>query len=126
MTGTATQGLRILVVDDEVSYCKMLGLTLQRLGHFPTLAFDPLDALEAFITGQFDAVITDIDMPGMNGVDLAIEIRRQVAEMPIAFCTGSGPDDECRQAAAKIGAVWAKIWRSDDVTSLLTRLRSKS
>jgi len=114
--------MRILVVDDEEAYCKLLGLTLRRLGHVPTLAFHPQDALEAFHESPFDAVITDIDMPGMSGVDLAREIRRENADMPIAFCTGSGPEDESRRAAAKLGAVASKIWRTEDVMELLARL----
>lgn len=116
------QAMRILVVDDEEAYCKLLGITLRRLGHVPTLAFHPADALEAVREQRFDAVITDIDMPGMTGVQLAEEIRREQEDMPIAFCTGSAPEDESRQEASRIGTVASKIWRTEDVMELLARL----
>jgi len=114
--------MQILVVDDEEAYCRLLGIVLRRLGHVPTLAFHSEDALQEFRDGEFDAVITDIDMPGMNGVELARAIRREQENMPIAFCTGSGPEDECRREASQIGAVSSKIWRTDDVLELLARM----
>jgi two-component system capsular synthesis sensor histidine kinase RcsC len=114
--------MQILVVDDEEAYCRLLGHALRRLGHEPTLAFHPHDALEEFREKEFDAVITDIDMPGMTGVELARAIRAEEESMPIAFCTGSAPEDECRREASRLGEVASKIWRTEDVMELLARL----
>jgi hypothetical protein len=55
-------------------------------------------------------------------VDLALEIRREEADMPIAFCTGSGPENESHREAARIGTVASKIWRTEDVMALLASL----
>lgn len=114
--------MRILVVDDEESFGRLLERALLLLGHVPTVAVHPVDALEIFRNRHFDAVITDIDMPMMNGVDLARAIRAECESIPIAFCTGSGPHDVPRRQAAEIGRVLPKIWRLDDVRRVVSEL----
>ena len=101
--------MKILVVDDEQSFGALLGHTLKRLGHKPVVATHPEDALE-LLTPDVDAVITDIDMPVMSGVELAQAIRAQYEEMPIAFCTGSAPEGRAVREAGEIGTVLPKVW----------------
>lgn len=113
------RSLQILVVDDEVGFARMLGRALRRLGHVPTLATHPRDALSLFADRAFDAVITDIDMPMMDGVALARSLRAQRADLPIAFCTGSSPGEQRYSEAATLGAVMPKLWREHDVRLLL-------
>lgn len=111
--------LHILVVDDEVGFARMLGRALRRLGHIPTLASHPTDALSLFSQRSFDAVITDIDMPVMDGIQLARSLRAQRADVPIAFCTGSSPNAERYTVASTFGEVRPKLWRENDVRLLL-------
>jgi CheY-like chemotaxis protein len=114
--------MRILVVDDEQSFGALLSRTLKRLGHKPLVAVHPSDALEMLETETVDAVITDIDMPVMSGVDLARAIRAQRADMPIAFCTGSARDTGTIDEAAAIGRVLPKVWTVADVKDVVTML----
>jgi CheY-like chemotaxis protein len=101
--------VRILVVDDEVALAKLLALTLKTLGHEPVLSFHPDEALAA-LDGRIDAVISDLNMPVMDGVELARKIRAQAPDMPIAFCTGSDPDDSLTRDASEIGVVIPKMY----------------
>lgn len=114
--------MRILVVDDEQSFGALLSRTLKRLGHKPLVAVHPSDALEMLESETVDAVITDIDMPVMNGVALARAIRAQRADMPIAFCTGSARDSDTIEEASAIGRVLPKVWTVADVKDVVTML----
>ena len=114
--------MTILVVDDEAAFGRLLARALRVLGHEVTVAVHPVDALELFEKGRFDAVITDIEMPMMNGIELARAMRGQCADIPIAFCTGSPPHDAPRRQASEIGRVLPKIWRLDDVRRVVGEL----
>ena len=82
--------LRILVVDDEAPLREILGEMLQREGHEVRLAEGGRQALELFDAESFDAVFTDIGMPGMNGWELARSIRARDGRVPMAVITGWG------------------------------------
>jgi len=110
--------MKILVVDDEIGLGSMMCRTLRALGHEAVLALHPEDALEMLDT-SIDAVVSDIDMPGMSGVDLAREIRERQQEVPVAFCTGSDPARSTLDAAATLGKVLLKPWTVDDVHMLV-------
>ena len=117
-----SHSLRILVVDDEVGFARSLGRSLRRLGHQPTLALHPDDALALFREQSFDAVITDIDMPEMNGVDLARSLRKERGDVPIAFCTGSDPASGRMIEASALGPVRGKCASEADVRAILLAL----
>ncbi|MFL6337275.1 MAG: ATP-binding protein [Pyrinomonadaceae bacterium] len=82
--------LRILVVDDEAPLREILGEMLEREGHEVRLAEGGRQALELFDAESFDAVFTDIGMPGMNGWELARSIRARDGRVPMAVITGWG------------------------------------
>lgn len=116
-----SRGLKILVVDDERSVGVLLGLRLRKLGHEPLLALHPRDALQ-MLSPDVDAVITDIDMPEMNGLELASAIRELRHDIPIAFCTGSDPENDTVRRAAQIGPVLPKTWTQGQVRTLVAAL----
>lgn len=68
--------MRILVADDEECLRDALEMTLTRRGHEVVLAKDGVEALRTYTElGPFDALITDYQMPGKNGVVLIMEVR---------------------------------------------------
>lgn len=99
--------MHILVVDDELACARLLSRYLERLGHSTASAACSIDALD-MLDDTFGAVVTDIDMPGMNGVDLAREIRSRLGPIPIAFCTGSDREHDHAKLAAALGPVLPK------------------
>lgn len=79
----------ILIVDDEPSVLAYMSLCLRRLGFTPIEAFNALDAVEKLQTsGPFKVLITDISMPGHNGLFLAEQARKQNLDLPILFVSG--------------------------------------
>jgi len=75
---------RILVVDDEKQIRDMYSQAFTRAGYEVTTAESAEDALEIFKKEQFWVLFLDLNLPGMNGVDLCREIRKQYP-MSIAY-----------------------------------------
>jgi CheY-like chemotaxis protein len=84
---TESSKYTILVVDDEELIRNLVVTFLSKLGHSCVSAIDGVDALNKMKGNKFDAVITDIKMPNMDGIHLAIEISRQYPELPIMVMT---------------------------------------
>ncbi|MCW5729460.1 MAG: response regulator [Alphaproteobacteria bacterium] len=82
--------LRILVVDDDDLVRMTMEAALAQAGHEVTPASDGNDALRLFQAGRYDLVITDIIMPGREGIETILELRRLSASVPIIAISGGG------------------------------------
>ena len=81
---------RILIVDDEETVTSVVLSILSSKGHQCDVAADSTRALELFALNEYDAVITDVVMPGMNGLALTRELVRLRNGLPIMVMTGYG------------------------------------
>jgi two-component system response regulator (stage 0 sporulation protein F) len=81
---------RILVVDDEEPVRELLCDILEDEGVEVTLAANGAEALARFEPGKFDAVLTDIGMPGMNGWELLRHVSERDQRVALAVITGWG------------------------------------
>lgn len=78
---------QILIVDDEIEILELIRDALA-LGNFETVvATDGLEALQVRREQHFDLIITDVNMPRMNGYELAERLRQQGDDIPIIFLT---------------------------------------
>jgi len=82
--------LRILVVDDQPVQCELLSHALKRDWHTVAVAGGGQEALEKFEREEFDLVITDQAMPGMNGDQLAVAVKSREPETRVIMLTGFG------------------------------------
>ncbi|HEV3470992.1 MAG TPA: ATP-binding protein [Pyrinomonadaceae bacterium] len=82
--------IKILVVDDEEPVRELLCDILEEEGAEVTLAANGAEALARFEPGKFDAVLTDLGMPGMNGWELLRLISERDRQVPLAVITGWG------------------------------------
>lgn len=80
----------ILVVDDKDSVRKMLAQTLQAEGHEVEVAKSGHTAVEKARRGAFDLVLTDLKMPGMDGLDLLTQIKETSPETAVIVMTAYG------------------------------------
>jgi CheY-like chemotaxis protein len=101
-----TSSKRILVVDDEPGIREVLGLLLRSDGHTVTVAASGRAACLLFAPGDFDLIITDFSMPGMNGDELARAIKGLCPSQPILMLTAFA--DEARRAEIPVDAVLEK------------------
>jgi len=76
---------RVLVVDDEKDILKALEFLLKSEGYAVSTALSGEDALEMYKMGNFDIVLTDLKMPGMDGLTLLEEIRKLSPEAMVLF-----------------------------------------
>jgi CheY-like chemotaxis protein len=81
-------GKQVLVVDDEEVVRQLIEEMLHRLGHFVQTAASGAEALSKIEGTGFDLVITDLNLGGMNGDELALEIRKRRPKLPIVLATG--------------------------------------
>jgi excisionase family DNA binding protein len=78
---------RILVVDDEPAVRTLVAKTLEACDYDVETAEDGPSALERMKTASYDLLITDLKMPGMDGLSVVREVRRQ-SDLPIVILTG--------------------------------------
>ena len=80
---------RILIVDDEPLMSEMLKKMLEQDEHEVICAIDGIEAIHIFKEQQIDLVITDIMMPGKDGIELIFEILEEKPNMPIIAMSGN-------------------------------------
>ena len=85
---TSVTQRRVLVVDDERLLADTTAAILRRAGFATKTAYDAFGALEMMASFQPDYLLTDIMMPGMNGVDLAIAIAKSHPATKILLFSG--------------------------------------
>ncbi len=94
--------LRLLLVDDNVDGAEMLGKLLETIGHVPTLVFDGASAIERFEDLRPDAVILDLGLPDIDGLEVARHMRARVPGVHLIALTGYG-DDRIRARVREAG-----------------------
>ena len=115
-------GRVFLVVDDEPAVREVAALMLEDLGCEVVTAANGSEALHRLaIDARIEAMITDINMPGMDGLTLLGEIKRRWPELPVMMVTAYG-DDERRRRADEYGAA-EFITKPVDFEMLKERLR---
>ena len=79
---------KILIADDEDAVRAFVSRALSHRGHSVTAVEDGLAALESLQADRFDLLLTDIVMPGLDGIALALRASRDFPDTPILMMTG--------------------------------------
>ena len=93
----------VLVVDDNESIREVLAIVLSGSGYRCESAKNGVEAMQRVRQARFDAVVTDLEMPEMDGIALTREIRQQFSSLPVMVMTGYSDDDH-RETAFRAGA----------------------
>ncbi|MCL5270297.1 MAG: sigma-54 dependent transcriptional regulator [bacterium] len=102
-TNLALADATVLLVDDDPNYRKVVAYNLTKLGAVVTAAGDGRKALELLSENAYDLVLTDVKMPGMDGLELLAAIRSLHKEIPVILVTAHG-DIEMAVEAMQAGA----------------------
>lgn len=95
---------KILIVDDEPDMLKLLSMILrERTTYAVTTTNNPLEALDMAKTGGFDLVISDLKMPGLDGIELIDAIKKVDEDIPIIIMTAYGTVESATEAIQKGG-----------------------
>ncbi|VTU21307.1 Autoinducer 2 sensor kinase/phosphatase LuxQ [Variovorax sp. PBL-H6] len=121
----ALNGRRILLVDDDVATLETLGELLTAEGAKVTTAMSAYAAWEQAQNGNFDLLVSDIGMPGMDGLELITRLRQlpKAAHWPAIAVTGFGrPEDAQKSRAAGFDLHLTKPVSLDTLSEALVRL----
>ena len=114
----------LLVIEDEPSVRKLVVACLREMGYKVLESAEAKDAL--FLAqryeGLIDMLITDVVMPGMNGVELSRRIRRLRPEISVLFLTGYGDEDLARRGIEECEDLMVKPLSTADLGRHVRRL----
>ncbi len=92
------QKTSILLIDDDDSLRRVMEFSLAEAGHTVQTAASGEDGLRLFEKGAFDAVITDITMPGMSGMEVLAKVHKRVPTLPVIVITAYGTIESAVEA----------------------------
>ena len=118
---------RILIVEDEDNARKGYEQLLQRWGYEVVGVATAEEALAKFSSFQPDTLIADVELPGMNGLDLLQQLGEEIHDVPAIIITGKGSEERA-VAAIESGAFWyiEKPLKGPVLRALLDRALSKA
>jgi two-component system chemotaxis response regulator CheY len=120
---------RILVVDDSAVVRRMLGLVLGDAGHEVSFAVNGELGLAAMRAARPDLIVSDLEMPVMDGIAFVRELKGEPAThgIPVVMLTASGEADLHRAAAdAGVDGFATKPVRSTEVMGLVSELLGRT
>ena len=93
----------VLVVDDECAIADSLTEILNRSGHNAYCAYDGPSALDVALLKPPEVLITDVVLPGMSGIELAITIRRIFPDCKVVLFSGNAATTAMMETATRAG-----------------------
>ena len=116
---------KILVVDDEKRIADTLTEILEMSGFHVATAYDGWDALEAAARFHPDYLLSDVLMPRMNGVDLAIAMRKMYPDAKILLFSGQAGISEILLAGQRQGFEFELVAKPIHPLKLIERLKAQ-
>lgn len=112
----------VLVVDDESAIADTLAEILTRSGYAAMPAYDGQSALETALLMPPEMLITDVVLPGMSGIELAVTVRRVFPECKILLFSGQASTSDLLVSANRAGHHFALLTKPVHPTDLLSRV----
>lgn len=115
----------VLIVDDSVTIRQMVSFTLEQAGMAVVAAADGQDALERLGNGRVDLVITDLNMPRMDGIALVKELRRRPASKytPVLMLTTESQETRRQEGRAAGATGWiVKPFQPDKLLQVIAKV----
>lgn len=116
--------MRVLVIDDEKPLADTLVLILRGAGYEASAAYDGQTALSQIESCPPDVVISDVVMPGMNGIDVCSRIHVEHPACHIILFSGQAVTNELMRSARAEGCEWELLAKPVHPRDLLERLSS--
>jgi CheY-like chemotaxis protein len=119
-------GGRILVVDDNDLFRGVISQILSRLGYEVSSADSGEKGLGVFLRNEFDMVLSDYDMPGMDGVALACSIKKASPRTPVVIMTGVGRETVLSRKSTAVDEVISKPFTLAEIDELILNVSGKA
>jgi CheY-like chemotaxis protein len=113
--------MKILIAEDNLMNQHLMSRYMSKLGWEFTIVDNGLQATEACRSGDFNAILMDIDMPVLDGIEATRYIRAFNKEIPIVAITAYA-DDQMRNECAEVGmnAFLAKPCSRDEIKDIIS------
>ena len=123
---SGNSGLKILFADDETHLQELIRAELPRMGHRVTVCPDGLTAVAALERNTYDCVLVDLDMPGLNGIEVIAKVKEVSPDTETVVLTGKG-SIETAVSALRHGSFdyLQKPCKLVELQSLLNRISAK-
>jgi CheY-like chemotaxis protein len=116
--------MRVLIVDDEKTLADTLVMIIRREGYEAASAYSGVAALQKIESFTPDCVISDVIMPGMNGIELCSLIEQKYPDCRILLFSGQASTNELLEQARAQGHTWELLAKPVDPAELLGKLAS--
>jgi len=117
--------VRILIIDDDELLRDMLHMQLSRVGYSVTTAADAAEGIRALLANDFDLVVSDVEMPYMNGLEMVRAIRgdEKTRHIPVLMLTAHY-DDYTWSQAMRLGVkdYLTKPMKGDELIAAIKRI----
>jgi two-component system, OmpR family, response regulator len=116
-------GTRVLLVEDDDDSRDLMTEVLEAAGYQVTAAASGAEGLRRFSEQAVDVVVTDVGMPGMDGLEVARAAKELAPQVPVVVVTGHSERDDITRAQGKVvDAVLVKPVDPDALTGVVGRL----
>jgi len=118
-------GKKVLFVDDSASMRQVVGMAITGAGYDVTTAVDGVDGVAKLNQDKFDVIISDLNMPNMNGIELikAAKQNSQNKFAPVIMLTTEAGDDMKQQGKSAGAKVWVvKPFKPDQLLGVIQKL----
>jgi CheY-like chemotaxis protein len=119
-------GRNILVVDDNKFLRIAVSKMLSRLGYEVLSADSGENGLRIFIENKFDIVLSDYEMPGMDGVAFACNVKERSPRTPVVIMTGAGKETVFSRKSTAVDEVVSKPFTLAGIDETIQNLLGKS
>ncbi|MDD2899683.1 MAG: sigma-54 dependent transcriptional regulator [Desulfuromonadaceae bacterium] len=118
--------IKILIVDDELSMREFLSILLEREGYDVAVAGSAHEALSMMESSLFDMVLSDVNMPGLSGIELLARIKEKSPETAVLMLTAFSTADQAVEAM-KLGAYdyIGKPFKNEEIKQLIKNALEK-
>ena len=82
--------MRLLIVEDEKQICDMVAKNLYAAGYEVDTCYDGKEALESILSENYDLIVLDLNLPGMDGMELLKELRKYNDETKVLILSARG------------------------------------
>jgi FixJ family two-component response regulator len=113
----------VVVVDDDFRVRQSLGCLLESAGYEPVVFSSAEELLQSGKLTAATCVITDVRMPGMDGIELQRRIKHEHPTLPVVFITAHNISDEIRLKVLEHGAV-DFLYKPFDAADLFERIQA--
>ena len=113
---------KVLLIDDEPDLREILTFQVEELGYEADTASDGVEALEMIRKNSYLFIISDLDMPNMNGIELMIEVKKDYPLLPIAICSAKITEFAQQIVEIAVAATLPKPFTNENVEECVARL----